>query len=236
MRAFLAVLVVLAASLLAVPTSEAQDSTLALHGPETGLSPEPSFTDVTGGVHGANIEALSTIGLFEGTECGERRFCPDEPAKRWAVAVWIVRVLDGGNPSAEVTESRFSDVDYSEWWTPYVERLADLGVTVGCTTEPLRFCPAQTVSRGHIASFLVRSFDLADAPSAGFADTKGKRSRGGYRRTVRGWHDRWMQDGAASLLPWPTRVSRSYGHLPQARPRHAQRDRLDLHERGTARR
>ena len=55
---------------------------------------------------------------------------------------------------------------------PYVERLADLQITVGCKPNPLRFCPDETVTRARMASFLVRAFDLAEAPSAGFADTE----------------------------------------------------------------
>ena len=56
---------------------------------------------------------------------------------------------------------------------PYVERLAELGITVGCKTEPFRFCPDQPVTRARMATFLARAFDLEAAPSAGFADTKG---------------------------------------------------------------
>ena len=79
------------------------------------------------------------------------------------MAVWLVRILDGADPPP-VGVSRFVDVDSSEWWAPYVERLADLGVTGGCATEPARFCPTETVTRARMASFLVRAFDL---PSAG---------------------------------------------------------------------
>jgi len=55
--------------------------------------------------------------VFDGTECGARRFCPGEPARRWVVAVWIVRVIDGRDP-VPVEESRFADVDDNEWWMP----------------------------------------------------------------------------------------------------------------------
>ena len=141
-----------------------------------GLAPTASaqdaFEDVTGGSHQASIEALERMGLFEGTECGEREFCPSEPAERWTVAVWLVRVLDGEEPPP-VDQSRFADVDNDVWWMPHVERLAELGVTVGCKREPLRFCPEETVTRARMATFLVRAFDLAEAPSAGFADTGG---------------------------------------------------------------
>ena len=135
------------------------------------------YTDVSASVHRANIEALETLGVFDGTECGARRFCPREPAKRWAVAVWIVRVIDGRDP-VPATESRFTDVGDHEWWMPYVERLADLRVTAGCDTKPLRFCPHGTVTRGEMATFLVQAFRLQRAPSsAGFTDTAGSAHR-----------------------------------------------------------
>ena len=133
------------------------------------------YTDVTSSSHSshnANIEALEEEGVFDGTECGARRFCPDEPANRWTVAVWIVRVVDGRDPFP-VKESRFADVNNNEWWMPYVERLADLGITVGCKQDPLRFCPYETVTRARMASFLVRAFRLQRAASAGFTDIRG---------------------------------------------------------------
>ena len=145
---------------------------VAAVGLATTAAAQSGYTDVTGRSHKANIEALAQMGLFEGTECGEQQFCPGDPAIRWTVAVWIVRALDGADPPA-VAQSRFADVDDDEWWVPYVERLADLGITAGCKTEPLRYCPDETVTRARMASFLVQAFDLAEAPSAGFADTEG---------------------------------------------------------------
>ena len=145
---------------------------VAAVGLATTAAAQDGFTDVTSRSHKANIEALAEMGLFDGTECGERKFCQDDPALRWTVAVWIVRALDGVDPPA-VSQSRFADVDSDQWWMPYVERLADLGITVGCKRDPRRFCPDETVTRARMASFLVRAFDLAEAPSAGFADTAG---------------------------------------------------------------
>ncbi len=131
---------------------------------------EEAFSDVTGGSHKDSIETLEALGFLVDTECGERQFCPSEPAGRWTIAVWLVRALDRAEPP-EISESRFADVDSNEWWAPHVERLAELGVTVGCKLDPLRFCPDQTVSRAQMASFLVRAFDLETAPVAGFEDT-----------------------------------------------------------------
>ena len=152
--------------------ASAAATAIVVAGLATTAAAQGGFTDVTSRSHKANIEALAEMGLFEGTECGEQQFCPDDPANRWTVAVWIVRALDGADPPA-VAQSRFADVDDDEWWVPYVERLADLQITVGCKREPLRFCPDETVTRARMASFLARAFDLAEAPSAGFADTEG---------------------------------------------------------------
>ena len=88
------------------------------------------------------------------------------------MAVWITRVLDQA-PESSDARTRFADVDPDAWWASYVERLADLGVTEGCKTDPLRYCPHEAVSRAQMATFLVRAFDLDAAPPAGFADTGG---------------------------------------------------------------
>ena len=118
------------------------------------------FEDVEG-VHAPAVAALEGLGVFEGTACGEGLFCPGEPVRRWTMAVWLVRVLDESEPQAG--SSRFDDVDDSEWWMPHVERLADLGITHGCATEPARFCPEDPVTRAQMASFLSRAFGL-EAP------------------------------------------------------------------------
>ena len=144
-----------AASVRTAATVEAQGI------PYTDVSKTHVFRD--------QIEALFHRGVFTGTDCGEELFCPSQAIKRWQVAVWLVRVRDGRDP-LPLEESRFADVDDDVWWMPYVERLADLGVTGGCRLEPLRFCPETRVTRAQMASFLVRAFGLAPGPDAGFED------------------------------------------------------------------
>ena len=123
------------------------------------------------GVRQPNVDALAAAGVFAGTECEDGRFCPGEPIKRWTAAVWLVRVLDGDDP-APAGSTRFSDVDAESWWAPHVERLAELEITVGCRTRPLRYCPDSPVSRAQMATFLVRAFKLETAVApAGFVDT-----------------------------------------------------------------
>ena len=130
------------------------------------------FTDVTGGVHKAAIDALAGLGVFDGTECGQDMFCPGGEMKRWTMAVWLVRVVDKQEPPA-VTASSFADVDFERWYLPHIERLAGLEVTTGCLVDPLRFCPDRSVNRAEMATFLTRALDLDAADPAGFADTAG---------------------------------------------------------------
>ena len=129
------------------------------------------FTDVGGTVHEEAIGALADRGVLDRTECGENLFCPDEPIERWVMAVWLIRVL-GGDMTPDGT-SRFADVDAAEWWSPFAEQLAIREITAGCDTDPLRYCPQDSVTRGQMATFLVKAFDLPDADPAGFTDTAG---------------------------------------------------------------
>lgn len=145
-----------AAALLAVPASAA--------------SAHEGFRDVPqDGSHSAAIHALDHQGIFAGTLCGPDEFCPWEPLTRAHMAVWLVRVVDGADPAA-VTSTRFSDVDDAHPQAAFIERFAELGITYGCETAPLRYCPDESVSRAQMASFLVRAYDLAAAAPAGFTD------------------------------------------------------------------
>ena len=130
-----------------------------------------------GGVHQPAIDALRQHypGLFDGTGC-DGGLCAGEPLLRWEMAVWLVRVLDGADPPTEqITETatRFADVDDGVWWAPHAYLLDQLGVTGGCATGPLRFCPTSAVTRGQMASFLVRAFNLGGIGWTDFVDTSG---------------------------------------------------------------
>ena len=132
---------------------------------------DEEFTDVDDtNVHKPAIDALASQGVFVDTECGDQLFCPDLPMTRWAMAVWILRIL-ADEPDTVLGVSRFADIAPGHWWIRYVERLFDRKITIGCKLDPLRYCPDRPVTRAQMASFLVRALDLEPAPSAGFTDT-----------------------------------------------------------------
>ena len=128
--------------------------------------------------HQADINELHGLGVFVGTLCEANSLCPNDPTARWIAAVWLVRLIDGDDP-APVTESRFADVHVSTmwedavWYAPHVERLAELEITVGCSEDPLRFCPDVMLSKAQVASWIARAFDLDSASSQGFVDAVG---------------------------------------------------------------
>ena len=124
------------------------------------------------GVHQPGVDVLKAKGVFEGTGCvdGSGGLCLSDPLPRWEMAVWLVRVHDDEEPR---TVPSFVDVDSNLWWSAHTGRLAELGVTLGCKTQPLSFCPDGLVNRGQMAAFLARAFDLldnTDIPTAGFTD------------------------------------------------------------------
>lgn len=56
-----------------------------------------------------------------------------------------------------LTEADFTDVVVDHWAYQYVERLYHNGITTGCDTAPLVYCPDNTVTRAQMAVFLLKS-------------------------------------------------------------------------------
>ena len=117
--------------------------------------------------HAESVSALHSRGVFSGTLCAGG-FCPGEAIDRKTMAVWIVRIVTGSDPPA-VSESRFEDVDPGSFHAPFIERMAELGVTSGCG-DGSGFCPDRTVTRAQMAVFLSRAYTLPDGPDPGFSD------------------------------------------------------------------
>ena len=138
------------------------------------LAPTPvlvgGFTDVANGAYYTQpVVTLSGRGVFARTECAPQGFCPGDPIDRKTMAVWMVRLLEGRDPSA-VSASRFEDVDPSGFYAPFIERLAELEVTSGCGDS--EFCPDSTVTRAQVAVLLARAYELAEGPDPGFVDVR----------------------------------------------------------------
>ena len=71
----------------------------------------------------------------------------------------------GGEPPEAVRRAGFEDVDPAGVHASSIDALFAAGVTVGCSREPLRFCPAEAVTRAQMATFLARALGLGDGDS-----------------------------------------------------------------------
>ncbi|HRS16973.1 MAG TPA: DNRLRE domain-containing protein [Thermoanaerobaculaceae bacterium] len=56
-----------------------------------------------------------------------------------------------------VSAAVFADVPEGHPFQVFVERLYELGVTAGCATDPLRYCPDDPVTRAQMSVFLLRA-------------------------------------------------------------------------------
>jgi hypothetical protein len=106
------------------------------------------FSDVPrGSVHEGAINALTDRGWIQGYADGT--FRPNDPLRRDHMAVILQRSL-GLTPVLD--QNRFTDV---RMYRGEINAIAEAGVTQGCA--PSRYCPTNAVSRGEIATFLLRA-------------------------------------------------------------------------------
>ena len=107
------------------------------------------------------IEQLYADGITRGCSQDPLLFCPNEKITRDEMAVFLVRLLHGNDSLIpEPTGDVFADVPSNYWAAAEIEQLYRDGITTGCGTNPLRFCPFNETTRAEIAAFLVRTFNL----------------------------------------------------------------------------
>ena len=122
-----------------------------------------TFTDDDGNVHEPNIQAIAVEGITLG--CGGSQYCPAGTVRRDEMASFLARALD----LPAQASGPFSDIA-GNIHAGSINAIAEAGITLGCDAG--RYCPAQSVRRDEMASFLARAFGLAAAVSP-FTDTAG---------------------------------------------------------------
>lgn len=123
--------------------------------------PNPGFSDVnSNSTHYPAIAALVDAGVMGGY--GDDTFRPNEPLKRGHMSKILAKAFEF---KTNGTTTPFVDVNSTEY-KEFVEALYENGITTG--TDKNRFNPEQTVTRGQLATFIIRC--------------EGKSKRGGGRR------------------------------------------------------
>jgi parallel beta-helix repeat protein len=140
-------------------------------GVATALPPGGTFVDDDGNIHEGYIEAIAEANISRGCNPPVNdRFCPDNAVTRGQMAAFLVRTLgltsDGGRD--------WFDDDNGTTFESDINKLAASGITKGCNPpENSLFCPDRTVSRGAMAAFLARAFNLSGGGGDRFVDDNG---------------------------------------------------------------
>jgi len=122
-----------------------------------------SFPDVPQDSFYPFIESLFHNGVTAGGSCGAGLYCGEQPVLRQQMAVFLLKAAYGQNfVPPDATGAVFDDVPASSPFAPWIEELARIGVTAGCTAPPLpalpSYCPTATVNRQQMAAFLVKTY------------------------------------------------------------------------------
>ena len=118
------------------------------------------FGDVPAdGFAAAFIEQLAALGVTSG--CGGGNYCPDAIVTRAQMAVFLLKTsLGEGYVPPPPTGTIFADVHVGDFAAAFIEDLYGRGITGGCGGVPPLYCPGASSTRGQMAVFLVKTFDL----------------------------------------------------------------------------
>jgi tartrate-resistant acid phosphatase type 5 len=119
------------------------------------------FADVPTSYWAADwIERLAAEGITSGCNVNPKQYCPASPVTRDQMAVFLLRAKHGASYVPPSATGIFQDVPANYWAAPWIEQLTREGVTAGCSTSPMLYCPGTAVTRDQMAVFLVRNFSL----------------------------------------------------------------------------
>lgn len=116
----------------------------------SGTLPQETFSDVSGHWAEQYISYLSDKGIVSGV--GEGLFQPEATMTRAMFVTIIGRVAKVDKKV--YNSSKFSDVDISEWYGPYVSWASERGISTGF--EDGTFAPNNSISREQMAVIIMR--------------------------------------------------------------------------------
>ena len=132
----------------------------ALTGSEPADTGASRFADVDAGHWTApHIERFAELGVTQGCAAEPLRYCPDEAVTRGQMAAFLVRALE----LVEAPSAGFADTA-GHYFETDIDKLAQARITLGCASQPRRYCPNQDVTRGQMATFIARALGLTPPP------------------------------------------------------------------------
>jgi hypothetical protein len=104
------------------------------------------------------VERLYDAGITGGCNLNPPSYCPEQSVTRAQIAVLMDRAWHGiGYEPPPASGSLFADVSASYWAGSWIEQFYRDGLTTGCSSMPLRYCPESNLTRAEMAVFLVRA-------------------------------------------------------------------------------
>lgn len=120
------------------------------------IGPLSVFSDVAAAsTNWPFVHALYAAEITSG--CTTTTYCPNNNVTRAQMAIFLVRGIHGPTFVPPAASGDFADVNIASFEAPYIEQFAADGITSGCATNPLRYCPADPVLRSQMAVFLLRA-------------------------------------------------------------------------------
>ncbi len=115
-------------------------------------STTPYFTDVPpSSAYFKFIQKLRDLGITNG--CSPTTYCPNDSVTRAQMAVFIIASRYGATPFTFPSTPYFTDVAPASPFFPFVQKMAQSGITSGCA--PGTYCPDQVLTRGQMGVFVV---------------------------------------------------------------------------------
>lgn len=146
------------------------------------------------------VEAIVRAGITGG--CGSGSFCVNGSVTRSQMAVFLLTAKHGaGWAPGAATGTLFADVAAGSFAASWIEQVYAEGITGGCATDPLRYCPGNSVTRAQMAVFLLAAFDstLSPPPATGvFSDVP---TTSAYARWIEELARRGITGGCATNPP-----------------------------------
>ena len=133
------------------------------------------FTDLAGDVHATAVSCLSARQIANGTTA--TTYSPSRTVTREQMAAFLARLLTASGVRLTPDPlAVFSDVDPASVFATSIDQLAAVGVVRG--TSATTYSPSAAVTRGQMAAFLVRAYELATgraltASASSFTDVAG---------------------------------------------------------------
>ncbi len=106
----------------------------------------------------SDIEVLYANGLTAGCATAPLRYCPDTVMTRAESAVFVMRGSFGSaySPPAGMTYLFQDSWSKGTWAQPWAEAMRIAGLTAGCQTSPLLYCPWNQLPKEQIVVFGLR--------------------------------------------------------------------------------